>query len=159
MLAVVIKQWKADSLPPGPYILVEEMRNRQANIKLAILTLGKSPMNKNVKPEKGTKTGKFLSVGWSGKPLCGRNIWGKNMTKQESKAWGHLGVHSSRGNNTSRCIGPEARVHVACFKNSMDTSGHTQGRVSESKLGSAGRRGAPWVLRATVKPQVWHWRW
>lgn len=44
-------------------------------------------------------------------------------------------MHSSRGNNTSRCIGPEARVHVACFKNSMDTSGHTQGRVSESKLG------------------------
>ena len=79
------------------------------------------------------------------------------MNKQASKAWGHLAVHSSRGDNTSRCIGPEARAHLACFRNSTDVSGDAQGRVSESKLGSAGRRGAPWVLRATVKSQVWHW--
>lgn len=65
-----------------------------------------------------------------------------------------MGAHSSRGDNTSRYIGPEARAHLACFRNSTDVSGDTQGRVSESKLGSVGRRGAPWVLRATVKPQV-----
>ena len=36
------------------------MTNRQANIELVILTLGKSPMNENVMPENGTKTGEVL---------------------------------------------------------------------------------------------------
>ena len=36
------------------------MTNRQANIELVILTLGKSPMSENVKPENRTKTGEVL---------------------------------------------------------------------------------------------------
>ena len=57
----------------------------------------------------------------------------------------------ARGNNISKCKGPEVGFHCGRLKDKVARPEQRKGKVFENQLRSTGRRSAHWVLQTTIK--------